>query len=328
MNHIGNIIHKLRLKQGMSRKKLCENICSDKYLYMVEKGLRSPSTEIVRLLSIRLGNNLFEYYEFLDCDEPIQVNKLVNKFTMYRAIADFNKLEEANDRAAKLPDFKKAPWKYEIEVNNVAHSVFVDHKYEVVIEKINQLIDKIEPRYREEGFTANLYIMLSTCYQFYHNIEKSKEAILKANEILNNKTMLPRYSQIIISVKLNIMTLAHISGENDLAIEHGIWINHYQLETNTYERANFTYYYLAYAYYNKEMKKEAVEWFEKCLYELLIHYSPVPAYYISTYGPFYELFSRDYISEELINKIKKQYSFIGNAKKQDELKTTKANEIS
>jgi DNA-binding XRE family transcriptional regulator len=46
MNRIGNVIKEFRCKFDMSRKELSANICSEKYVYLIEKGERSPSTDI------------------------------------------------------------------------------------------------------------------------------------------------------------------------------------------------------------------------------------------------------------------------------------------
>ncbi len=50
----------------MSRKELAENICSEKYLYLIEKGDRTPSSEITRLLGDKVGVDIFKYYAVYD----------------------------------------------------------------------------------------------------------------------------------------------------------------------------------------------------------------------------------------------------------------------
>lgn len=310
MNHIGNVIKEVRCNLGMSRSELSENICSEKYLYLIEKGERTPSTEIVRLFSAKLDADIFEYYKYLGCIDPIKVCEAIKQFNTYRRIADFESLRKLSDSMAVLPDFQKMHWKYEIEVNRLSYMVFVDQKCNEAITLIKELLSQIEPKYSEEEYTANLYLLLSTCYQILNDIDGANQALSVAYQIVQNKQNIAAYNQIIISVKLNAMTLYHLSEEYDAAIEEGLLINRLQLESNSYERANFTFYYLAYAYYKKGLQDAAFEWFEKGLYDLLIHYSPIPAYYISNYDLFYQLLNDKRVSHELVTKIKNKYDFI------------------
>ncbi|KAF5067159.1 hypothetical protein DSECCO2_256280 [anaerobic digester metagenome] len=310
MNHIGNVIKEVRSNLGMSRNELSENICSEKYLYLIERGDRTPSTEIVRLFSIKLGTDLFDYYQFLDCIDPIKVCESINQFETYQRDADFVSLKKFSDTISELPDFKRKPWVYEIAANKITHMLFVEHKCNETITYTEEILSKIEPKYSEKEFVVKLYVILSTCYQIMNDVAKAKQIISIANQIVTNKRNIRSYNQHIISLKLNTMTLCHLCGEYDAAIEEGLWINRFQLESNTNALSNFVFYYLAFSYYKKGMIDEAFEWFEKCLYELLVHYSPIPAQYISNYPLFYELFNDKRTSPDLISKIKNKYGFI------------------
>lgn len=75
MNHIGNVIKEYRSLIGMSRNDIAKNICTEKYVYLIEKGQRTPSADMTRLLGDNLGIDLFEYYQYLDCINPIEVRE-------------------------------------------------------------------------------------------------------------------------------------------------------------------------------------------------------------------------------------------------------------
>lgn len=128
MNHIGSVINKIRCSLDVSRNKISKNICSEKYLYLIEKGDRTPSAEILRLFSNKLGVDLFEYYHFLDCADPIQVCDGIKLFNLYRRVADFGTLKNLSDDMASLPDFQRAPWKYELDVNRISYTLFLEKK--------------------------------------------------------------------------------------------------------------------------------------------------------------------------------------------------------
>lgn len=59
MNHIGNVIKTLRCNLGLAAIDTAKDICTEKYLYLIEKGERIPSVEITRFIGTRLGTDLF-----------------------------------------------------------------------------------------------------------------------------------------------------------------------------------------------------------------------------------------------------------------------------
>lgn len=277
---------------------------------MIERGQRRPSAEITRLLGNKLGADLFDYYEYLDCKKPIEVREAIAQFNICRRLADFKELKKQSDKMRLHPDFKSIPWKYEIEVNHASILFFLEKNPQGAIDYIKKTLEEMDRKYYEEEFTANLFLVLSTCYQSLERIPEAKAALSSAVKILDNKRNIPKYHQVFVSSKLNTMTYAHLSEDYDLAIEQGLLINQFQLETNTYERSNFTYFYMAFACYKKNMIDQALDWFEKCLFDLLIHYSPMPLRIISNYGLFDKLFYHRGISPELRAKVKEKYDFI------------------
>ena len=82
MNHIGKVIKQFRDLRELSRAELAKGICSEKYVYLIEKGKRTPSTQIMRHFCNKLKTDLFLYYEYLDCKDPINT---------YFFICEFNK---------------------------------------------------------------------------------------------------------------------------------------------------------------------------------------------------------------------------------------------
>lgn len=50
VNWIGKVIKEHRDIVGMSRKTLSEDICTEKYIYLIEKGKRTPSANVIKLL--------------------------------------------------------------------------------------------------------------------------------------------------------------------------------------------------------------------------------------------------------------------------------------
>ena len=90
---------------------------------------------------------------------------------------------------------------YEIEANKITYMLFVEHKCNEVITHTEEILCNIEPKYSEKEFVIKLYVILSTCYQIMNYIDKAKQAISKANQIVTNKYNIRSYNQHIISLK-------------------------------------------------------------------------------------------------------------------------------
>lgn len=308
MHHIGQVINEYRRNLGLTRSNLSKGICSEKFLYLVEKGERKPSAPMLRLFSNKLGVELFEFYQYMDCKEPIKVRDAMFQCSRLRRIGDFQALWELNERMKTLPDFGKKPWKYEIEVNRFAVMLYRDQEVQKAVVEMEALIASIEPVYAEEEFTAGLYGMLSNGYQILNDVENAKRASTIATSIVSNKKGNTRYNQIYTSVKLTAISLAYYTGEYELAIKEGLDITQYQEENSAYERLNITYYFLACAYYKNGQTDIAFQWFEKCLLNLLAFHSPSMAYYV-TMDELYETLAGDQrVKAELLGMLKQFYA--------------------
>ncbi|MEA4816073.1 MAG: helix-turn-helix transcriptional regulator [Lachnospiraceae bacterium] len=310
MNHkcIGKIIKEYRVRAGMSRKELAENICSEKYVYFIEKCERSPSVDMTRMLGDKLGVDLFEYCEYIDCIDPIEVNETIKLFNKYRAENNLAKLKEETDAAMLFPDFNNKPWIYEIEINRIFYMALKENKPEEAIKNICNLLKQIEPKYTNGIWIASAYALLSMCYQMKNDFKKAKEAILPACVIIKGKQGILKYSQVIITVKLTCITMLYACRRFDETIEECKLLIKYQTDMSAYERLHYTFFYIAFAFYDKGMREEGIRWFEKALSAGVFRYKPTDIYYISLNKTFGLLMADERLPRELITAFKKMYN--------------------
>ena len=307
MNYIGNIIKEYRNYLGINRKELSKNICSEKYVYLIEKGERTPSAEMVKNFSDRLGVDLFDYYQYLDCTNPIQVRDYIILFKMYYRKNNFEELKKASDNAIELPDFHKKPWSFEIELNNLAYNVFVENKYNEAIIKTKKLLQDIEPKYLNSIEVANFYILLSTCYQLTGDLTNANFILSFAYEMSRNKKKIEKYEQIITSIRISMISFNYLYGKYDDVIREAGELLNYQSEFNSYERVHYTYFYLAFAYYKIGLLDKSIEWFKKGIYSLMHEYKPMDVYYITMQDVF-DVLAYDIMDDKnLITEFKNKY---------------------
>lgn len=310
MSHIGIVIRTLREKQGLTRQDLAKNICTEKYVYLIEKGERTPSADILKSFNAVLRKNLFSYFEFLCCKNPVETHDIIIKMHTFTRNNNFKSLIEFNNKIRNYDDFQKPPWKYYIILNDFVEQILVKHEYKKVVSNIKSFLKTVPQKYMEDEYIIKIYILLSTCYQHNNKNDEAKILLDKAEEIVFRKN--PQYfnDNVFISVLLNKMTFCHFTNDFDSAIKAGLKLMSLMDQMSTYQQSSFAYYYLAYAYYKKGCIEEALEWFEKCLYELLLHKDEIAAYYIKNYNGFESMFQNQRIPEFLRQKFANKYKLI------------------
>lgn len=310
MAHIGDIVLEFRTKRKMSRKELAAGVCTEKYLYLIEKNDRSPSAEVLRLLSNRLGVDLFEYYEYLDCKEPTKVRKAMYQCARLRRTSEFSELKELTAAMKSLPDFAYNPWRYEVLTNQYLIMLYHDLKIKDAIEGIEDVLDHLEPEYTDEEFTTRFYAMLSTGYQMIDDTENATKACESGRKIIYHTKNNSRYNQIHVSLSIATISLALSAGDGKKAIAEGMALVKYQETTSSYGRLNITYYFLACAYLMNGQDDVAFQWLEKSIHDLLVRYCPSMAHLIYRTKMFKIFASHPKMNPTLFAMLTEKYDFM------------------
>lgn len=307
MNYIGNIIKEYRCRLKMSQKMLSENICTEKYIYLIEKGERTPSADMVRLLGDRMGVDIFDHYQYLDCIDPILVRETLKNFSICQRKSDFITAKSIVDKAMELPDFKNKPWLYELEANRLAYMVFEENNYEEAILSANHVLEDIDPKYLSSIHVVSIYVLLSTCYQIIGNFEKAKEVTLAAYEIIRSKFKVEKYNHDIVSVRLNLVTLYYLTKDYEKAICEGKDLINYQLELSSYARIHVAYAFLSFSYFETDEFEEAFLYFNQAISVLLAFYSPIEVKYIREQDVFVRMVTDNRVNQKLLKEFKIKY---------------------
>ena len=179
--HLGRTIKNIRLERNMTRLELAQDICSDKYILMIEKGERNPSNFILSKLSDKLNANLTDLEMYENCIEPVKVRDYYNKFTLYRGLFKIDELKTITEEALKMTDFQSLPWNSEIIINNAYILIAKDRNINEAIRIIHEGIVKLaEYRNIDIGFQLRLKLHKALFYQHLHN---HKEALNLIEEL-------------------------------------------------------------------------------------------------------------------------------------------------
>jgi Helix-turn-helix. len=295
------------MKNGISQSELAAGTCSEKYVYLIEKGKRNPSAEIISQFSKRLGVNLFSYIRFLDCECPIDVSRYLEEFDLLRRKLEYGKLLEITVIAEEIVDFKKEPWCHEITINKLSNKLFVQGKAREIIDEGTSILNNQKRMELYEDQIATFCVLISTAYQMLGEFMKAKEITYFALDIAKKKMKQRLYKQIVKATFLNIMTLEYFGGEYEKTIEFGLELICYQNEMDAYEWAHFTFFYLSFAYYRANNRMEAIANYIKGLQLVVIHKRHIDVYYIRTFPEFDLLLKSEEINPNLVKQFLEIY---------------------
>lgn len=310
MNHFGILIREYRESLSISRKELAEGICTEKYIYLIEKGDRTPSVDILSVISERLGVDLFEYYQYLECDNPIVVRDALRQFNICRRKFDFNELEKVTNTVIQYPDFKSKPWIYEIEVNLLFISIFKKRNYIEGKEKILNLLNDLEAKYSNSYYALYLYTLLMVCYQFLEDLTNAKETLQTAERIIHNKENIDKFNILIIAIKVCSITISYYSGEHELVIQKGNEFLLYLYSLSVYLYIYYAYFYLSFSYYNLGKYEEASEYFRKGFNSLMVEDKQTDVNILYELEEFKTLLYRSNLKQYSVDEFLKRYKLI------------------
>lgn len=172
MSHIGIIIKELRRIKNLSRTELAEGICTEKYIYLIEKGERTPSSELLLLLGRRLGEDLLAQFKFSNCDDPVTISKMQYELSQHILNQEYTKGLLITKAAEQYPDNANVPWKHMLKANRILCQMQKDKAYEKAISEVQQAFVTMEKRFAV-GF-CGLFYRLIQLYA-YHQLGRMEE---------------------------------------------------------------------------------------------------------------------------------------------------------
>lgn len=307
MGHIGTIIEKYRQAIGMSRKKLAEDICSEKYIYLIEKGERTPSVNLLKLIGEKMGVYLFGFYTYIDCEDPVGVRENVKLFHMCRINLDFEVLKNATEQAENMPDFKNKPWCFETVLNKIYSIAFEEKKCAEALLQLETLIKEVKSYEVSDIFLVNAYTLTTTCALVTMDVGIARDAAIRAHEIIQGNHDIELYDQLLTKVTVNLMGAHYSNNEMDDVIERGKELIRVKQSRDSYGKIHFVYMLMALAYYAKNQWDEAVICLKKAAYFLMADNKPEDVSFIALDGKFRAMLDDLSPYSEIIDYFRKEY---------------------
>ncbi|MDN6730696.1 MAG: helix-turn-helix domain-containing protein [Atopostipes suicloacalis] len=285
---IGDIIQEQRELLKMTQEELAKGICSEKYIYLIEKNERNPSAFILNDLSERLGIGLFDFYNYSEYESNDLILKHRQNFNLYTEKSDLIALKRESMKASKLKSFQEEPLIYDISVIDSAYQLNVKGKTKETIERLNGILSK-------DGLVIgniariNVYVLLSTAYQLEGEWDKAQTMIEKAYERIKTKTKFDRYNVTIISVLISLTALYFNRKDYKSLLEIALELKKLHNKYSSYNRYYYVNFYLAFAYFENEEPKKAKEYFMSGIHSALLFKSVIDIPYLLKIDGIYEL---------------------------------------
>lgn len=307
MKNIGELIRDYRNRQGLSQKDLAENICSLKYVYLIEKGERTPSAALMSLFSEKLNTDLCAMYQYLDCAQPIEVHETLMLFEKYKRLSDFESLKKLTEQKKDMPDFQRAPWMYEIEINQFCYSILAQGRAAEGIAALKKAIEHPAEAGMRAYQLAQLYSLLSICYHMVNDGENSLQAISHAKTLVHDKWHMRSHWQVLVTVTISYLFSCEKQHQYKELVAEGLKLIHFQQENNLLERLHYSYFLLALAYYRLGDAARATEFCKKTLYAALLFYRPEDVRFFMGYTDFMALLNSDAMDKTLVLEFVSSY---------------------
>lgn len=301
---IGDIIKEQRLFKNMSRKTLSEGICSEKYIYLIEKNERNPSAYILNLLSERIGIDLFEYYQYLNFKNKTLVVEYKKKFERYIQLGNIKKLKEESVCASQLEDFKCEPLSYDITIIDILYEALIEGKTSESIKKLNNIF-KIEKLNIDTLTLINAYIVLSTCYQIEGQLENAREIVEIAYDMVKNKISFSRYNTVTINVLISLTSCLYNTKKYKELIKYSKYLIEFQEKYNDYNRIYYADFYLAFAYYKTNKLSKSKEHFIRAIHSASLFKNKMDLNFIINMKDFNQIVDKLHINQYYIEQLYK-----------------------
>lgn len=246
---IGDIIKKYRIAHELTRKELADGICTEKYIYLIEKNERNPSPFILNDLSDRLGTDLFEYYPYLGYDTKDKIYEHRQNMERYSQTSDVIKMKEEADKAAQLTAFQEEPLIYDIQVVNFLYQVIIEGKANEAIYGLNKMLSN-EKIIIDPLTLVNAYVALTTAYQLEEMWEEAIESISVAYNLIEYKTNFSRYNTVVITVYTSLAALLYNLKDYENLVKYSMLLIDFQEKYSEFNRVYYVNFYLSFAYFH------------------------------------------------------------------------------
>lgn len=307
MNNIGKVIRELRLRQNLTQNQLAEGICTAKYLYLIEKGERTPSNEVMGELSRKLGEDLFDYYDYLSYENPIAVRKIMGKAEQSLRVSAYSDLTALIEEANQLPDYHVPPLSHHITYLRGIYLLQVEQNAQEARNLAQDALHSMTSSWIDSTFSLRHQNLLA---RSRIALEEWEEACLLSSRMIQSldKVMnLKQNRQLVLSTYITFLITHLFSGRYSETIQKGLELMAIQAEWNLLDASAYLYFILAFAYRKNGDHQESSRMLENGILFSLLHGKEQSIADVNQRGIIDEMLTDHTLEEDLVAKFVERF---------------------
>jgi len=157
--HIGEVISYLRKKHNLTQQQLADKICSREYLCKLEKGAFFPTIYTIDLLSKKLNENIYEFYQEIERHNDMETHLKIQQINELISTGGDNDLEirKLIEEYENLPTFKTGESLQFIYYSKAICSYYLDKNYTEAIDFSYKGLCVYKKDFKLENWTEYIY---------------------------------------------------------------------------------------------------------------------------------------------------------------------------
>ncbi len=157
--HIGEVISYLRKKHNLTQQHLADKICSREYLCKLEKGAFFPTIYTIDLLSKKLNENIYEFYQEIERHNDMETHLKIQQINELISTGGDNDLEirKLIEEYENLPTFKTGESLQFIYYSKAICSYYLDKNYTEAIDFSYKGLCVYKKDFKLENWTEYIY---------------------------------------------------------------------------------------------------------------------------------------------------------------------------
>jgi len=157
--HIGEVISYLRKKHNLTQQQLADKICSREYLCKLEKGAFFPTIYTIDLLSKKLNENIYEFYQEIERHNDMETHLKIQQINELISTGGDNDLEirKLIEEYENLPAFRTGESLQFIYYSKAICSYYLDKNYTEAIDFSSKGLCVYKKDFKLENWTEYIY---------------------------------------------------------------------------------------------------------------------------------------------------------------------------
>lgn len=272
MNNYASIVKYFRIKRNLTLNSCADNICTKNYLHMIEKGIRTPSYEILEKLCFKLKIDLEDFTHVLESSYPIESYYFLKRVCEFVLDLRFDQLFNYVDSLTNEEWINEYPIKQEILLIKSHEAILRKKNTDIALILLKTFfnIDKLTPEVISKSFSfepvnfkgLNLTIFY---YIYMGDLESALKLINFVREHIEDVKHLKKYNMIYIGYSLLCIEFFDKKQNNKEVLVRANELKRFQVLNNNLKWLDQSFFYSSKASFLLKEKNQAIDNINKAI---------------------------------------------------------------